>query len=132
MRSNYIDGTRFNKQNEFERAIVAFNRSLHHANNFHKNEVIAECYAGIAYAYFRLNQYRVAKYFYANALKLKPSDSNLTDSHLLCAIGNCYHFSGIIDSAQYYYEKAGELATTPNDECNVWNNWGLLKQQIGR
>ncbi|MFZ4521051.1 MAG: CHAT domain-containing protein [Bacteroidales bacterium] len=132
MQSFYLEGTRFNKQNEFKKAILSFEKSLHYANNFQNNKVKAECYNGIAYAYFRMNKYHFANLFFERALQLKPSDSKLTDSQLLSAIGNCCHFSGILDSAEYYYAKAEKLASSPNDKCIVWNSWSLLKQQIGR
>jgi CHAT domain-containing protein/Tfp pilus assembly protein PilF len=132
MQSYYVEGTQLSKQNEFKKAIVAFNKCLYYADNFKNNRIIAECNNGIAYAYFRMNKYLVAKNFYENALKINPVDSKLTDSHFLSAIGNCFHFSGVTDSAEYYYKEAGKLANSPVDKCSVWNNWGLLKQQIGR
>jgi CHAT domain-containing protein/Tfp pilus assembly protein PilF len=131
MRSFYIDGTNLNKKNDFEKAIVAFNRCLHFANNFRDNKVKSECYDGIAYANFMMNKYLVAKNYYEDALQINPSESKLTNAHLLSAIGNCYHFSGMTDLAEYYYGEASKSACSPNDICSVWNNWGLLKQQIG-
>jgi CHAT domain-containing protein len=128
----YNYGTRLNKQNNFKEAITAFNKSLYYANNFHNDKVKAECYDGIAYAFFRLNKYQDANRFYANALLVNPPLSKLTNAHLLCALGNGYHFAGIIDSAEYYYQQADKLALTPDDACNVWNSWGLLKQQLGQ
>jgi CHAT domain-containing protein/Tfp pilus assembly protein PilF len=132
MRSFYIDGTNLTKQNEFEKAILAFKQCLQIANNFQDSKVKAECYDGIAYAYFRMNKYIVAKNYYEDALQINPSDSKLTNAHLLSAIGNCYHFSGMTDLAEYNFKEACKSAYSPIDICNVWNCWGLLKQQIGQ
>jgi hypothetical protein len=98
-------------ENKFREALVNFREAAM------KDPYTGKAPYWISFCHYKLNNYGYAKQYGLSALAKGGMD---TDREILDILGNSYHRLGMLDSAQYYYQKAiNEMSKNRLKELNI-------------
>lgn len=98
-------------ENKFREALVNFREAAM------KDPYTWKAPYWISFCHYKLNNYGYAKQYGLSALAKGGMD---TDREILDILGNSYHRLGMLDSAQYYYQKAiNEMSKNRLKELNI-------------
>ncbi len=123
----------------YDVAIQYYQRAIDILESSHiHNIILANCYQRIGSIYYDRDELSTAKDKYHQSLAVKKSISNAGDSLFFSDyvfLGNIYYFSDRFDSAQYYYQRAEEIAIDANEQLadieRIYNSLGVFNFSLG-
>ena len=118
-RDSYRSGQEFYDKNDFNNAIIEFQKALFATED---NYLKADIYNFVGYSYLRIQEYQKSIFNFQKALEIRPGYGYANDN-----IGFAFIMSGDLETGKFYLNAA--MQTDNNDDAYSYRNFALYHQK---